>query len=266
MCNYKIGFIGMGNMGSAILQGLLKNYNHNHITFSEVLKEKSEQIESETHIKAQSSYFVAIHSKILILAIKPQSYPIVLKEIKENLKAEQILISLAPNISIQNLKDILGEETRIVRAMPNTPALIGEGMTGLSYDDTLFSESEMQQIHNIFSSLGKVIKIQESLLPSVVAISGSAPAYVYLFIDALSDAGVRYGLSKDKALLMAAQTILGSAKMVLESGEHPMVLKDKVCSPGGTTIEAITKLEEYGFRNSIAKACQSCVEKCKNIS
>ena len=149
--------------------------------------------------------------------------------------------------------------------MPNTPALLGEGMTGVCYDAKAFDDEEKETIREIFTSFGEMCIVEERLMSAVVCASGSSPAYVYMFIEALADSAVKYGLPRDTAYKMAAQTVLGSAKMVLETGEHPGALKDKVCSPGGTTIAAVAALEEHGFRNAVIKAGDACYEKCENI-
>jgi pyrroline-5-carboxylate reductase len=156
------------------------------------------------------------------------------------------------------LKDALGFDARIVRAMPNTPALLGEGMTGVCYDQTALNFEEKDVIEKFFSSFGKYKVVEERLMSAVTCVSGSSPAYVYMFIEALADSAVKYGMPREAAYEMAAQTVVGAAKMVLETKEHPGKLKDMVCSPGGTTIAAVSALEEYGFRNSIIKATDAC--------
>ena len=164
-----------------------------------------------------------------------------------------------------HLKEKLGIEKRVVRAMPNTPALLGEGMTGVCYNDSDFDEEERKTIEEIFQSFGKMRKVEERQMSAVVCVSGSSPAYVYMFIEALADSAVKYGLPRDAAYEMAAQAVYGSAKMVLETGEHPAALKDKVCSPGGTTIAGVSALEEFGFRNAVIKAGDACSVKSENI-
>jgi pyrroline-5-carboxylate reductase len=147
--------------------------------------------------------------------------------------------------------------------MPNTPAMVGEGMTGISYDEDDFTDDEIDEMNQFFESFGKVVKVPENLMSAVVCASGSSPAYVYMFIETLADSVVKYGIPRKDAYKLVAQTVLGSAKMVLETGEHPAKLKDNVCSPGGTTIKGVSALEEYGFRNSVIKATDACYEACK---
>ncbi|MBT9775444.1 pyrroline-5-carboxylate reductase [Clostridium sp. MCC353] len=261
-----IGFIGMGNMGYAIMKGLLKVYPAEDILFTDVNKARMEQVSRETGVRyAESNAECANQVKYLVLAVKPQYYDVVLDQIMNVVKQKHVIISIAPGISIEQLKRKLGVEKRIVRAMPNTPALLGEGMTGVCYDPALFDEEEKETISTFFQSFGKMKIVEERLINAVVCVSGSSPAYVYMFIEALADSAVKYGLPRDAAYEMAAQTLIGSARMVLETGEHPGLLKDRVCSPGGTTIAGVAALEEYGFRNAVMKATDACYEKCSNI-
>lgn len=263
----KIGFIGMGNMGFAILSGVLSKYQKEDIIFSEPNEDRAKKIAGDTGVTYDSTIAVAKQAKYICLSIKPQVYEKVLKEIVSYLREDTILISIAPGITIEKIAGFLGNNSiRIVRAMPNTPALIGEGMTGISYEEAVFSEEERVDIHEIFSSFGTYMKIEEKYMNAIVCMSGSSPAYAYMFIEALADAGVKLGLSKADSIKLAAQTLYGSAKMVLESGEHPAILRDRVCSPGGTTIEAVSKLEEMGFRNALIKASEACYEKCIKLS
>lgn len=262
----KIGFIGMGNMGYAILKGLLKEYDKTELLFTDADEARRRQVTGETGVQNTEKNAACVEvCRYVVLAIKPQYYDVVLKEIAPVLGRNQIVISIAPGISIAQLKEALGEEMRIVRAMPNTPALVGEGMTGVSYDPALYSAEEQRTIHSLFGSFGKMKLVEERLMDAVVCASGSSPAYVYMMIEALADSAVKYGLPRKDAYEMAAQTLYGSAKMVLETGLHPGALKDQVCSPGGTTIAAVAALEEYGFRNAILKASDACYEKCKGI-
>lgn len=262
-----IGFIGMGNMASAMLYGMLHIFEKEEIVFTRADKSKMEAFSREQGIDcAENNAECAKMVKYLILAIKPQYFSIVLSEIKDVLTPEHVVISIAAGITVEDLRTQLGGGVRIVRAMPNTPALLGEGMTGVCYNREEFSNEEIQVLHSIFESFGKMSVIEERLMNTVVCASGSSPAYVYLFIEALADSSVKYGLPRDLAYQFAAQAVLGAAKMVLETGEHPGVLKDKVCSPGGTTIAGISALEEYGFRNAVMKAGDRCYEKAEELN
>lgn len=258
----KIGFIGMGNMGTAIMKGLLKKYSPEDILFSSAHEEKMKKITGETgvpHVPDNAS--CAAQVKYLVLAVKPQMLPGVFEEIKGVVTKDHVVISIAAGYSIQDFKDGLGEDIRIVRSMPNTPAMVGEGMTGVCYDQALFSEEEKNTIEEFFTSFGKMEILPERLMDVVGCASGCSPAYVYMFIEALADGCVKHGMPRQSAYQMAAQAVLGSAKMVLETGRHPGELKDMVCSPGGTTIEGVAALEECGFRSAVIKACDANFEK-----
>ena len=262
----KIGFIGMGNMGSAMLLGCLKNFKKEELVFTEINAEKMLSFSKETGVQCvESDAKLAECVKYIVLAVKPQFLDEVLKEIKPVVKEGQIIITIAPGKTIDYYKENLPKGIRIVRAMPNTPALVGEGMTGVCYDESAFDDEEKEIIERFFNAFGKMVKINENLMNALVCASGSSPAYVYMFIEAMADSVVKYGIRRDMAYELVAQTVLGSAKMVLETKEHPGKLKDNVCSPGGTTIAGVAALEEYGFRNAIIKATDKCYEKCTKL-
>ena len=262
----KIGFIGMGNMGGAILGGLLKFNAPETMIFTDALEEKLQSVTAKTGVPhTASNRECAGQAKYLILAVKPQYFDPVFADIRDVLTREQVIISLAPGISIANITERLGGNVRVVRVMPNTPALLGEGMTGVSYDAASYTEEEKEEIKSIFTSCGRMELVEERLMDAVGCVSGCSPAYVYMFIEALADSGVKYGLPRNTAYAMAAQTVLGSAKMVLETGKHPGQLKDDVCSPGGTTIAGVSALEEFGFRNAVIKAADTSYEKTQKM-
>lgn len=262
----KIGFIGMGNMGYAMLKGLLKIHEPEELLFTDISESRRQQVSIETGVKSVESNAECVNSvKYVVLAVKPQFYPDVMKNIKYVLKADHVLISIAPGITIADLNKELGEDKRIVRAMPNTPALLGQGMTGVAFTAEKFSLEEREVIDDFFSSFGKYEKVDEKLMSAVTCASGSSPAYVYMFIEALADSAVKYGMPRDKAYSFAAQAVKGAAEMVLKTGAHPAKLKDDVCSPGGTTIAGVAALEENGFRNSIIKATDACYRKAEKL-
>lgn len=262
----KIGFIGMGNMGYAILKGLLQVFDREELLFTDANEKRAASVAEETGVEAAGGNAdCASRAEYVVLAVKPQFYGAVLSDIRDAVTKEQIIISIAPSVTIADLKEALGEDKRIVRAMPNTPALVGMGVTGVCYDAAAFNSGEKETIHRFFESFGSMELVEERLINAVVCASGSSPAYVYMFIEALADSAVKYGLPRDTAYRMAAQTVMGSAKMVLETGEHPGRLKDQVCSPGGTTIAAVSALEEHGFRSAVIKAADACFEKCQNM-
>lgn len=261
------GFIGVGNMGSAVLKACYKTFGKEEIVYYDSLEEKRSNISNLLKIEAEDSNTSVINkSKYIILAIKPQYITSVLEEIKELVTANHVIISLAVGVSIESIKSILGHSTKVVRTMPNTPALISKGTTGVSFSSDVFKEDEKDIIDRFLSSFGEYEVFDEKLMNAVTCACGSSPAYVYMFIEALADSVVSYGIPRDKAYSMVANTVLGSAAMVLESGDHPGVLKDRVCSPGGTTIAAVKALEESGFRHAIMKATDACYKRAVEIS
>lgn len=262
----KIGFIGMGNMGYAMLKGALREFDANDIVFFDVNVDRMKQVSNETKVDYLDSNVHVVNAvKYIVLAVKPQFYNEVLKEIADEITENHVVISIAPGITISQLKDKIGFDSRIVRVMPNTPALVGEGMTGVAYNQTEFNLEEKHIIEKIFNAIGKMKIVSEKLMSAVTCVSGSSPAYVFMFIEALADGAVRCGMSRADAYEFAAQTVYGSAKMVLETKAHPGILKDMVCSPAGTTIDAVKELEDNGFRSAILKATEACFNKCENI-
>ncbi len=261
------GVIGVGNMGYPLLKAAIRTFGSSEVIYSEPSAVKRQEVEKETSVMAcQDNITVVKNCKYLLLAVKPQFFPEVLREIKEQVREDHILISIAAGIMIDTIRQELSDNIRIVRAMPNTPAMVNQGMTGICFSKSAYSEEEKEVLYRFFGSYGKYEVFDEALMNAVVCANGSSPAYVYLFIEALADSVVKYGISRDKAYLLAAQTVLGAAAMVLETGEHPGKLKDNVCSPGGTTIAAVSALEEYGFRNAVLKATDACYEKAVSLS
>lgn len=261
-----IGIIGMGNMGYAMLKGLLGILPSADIIMTDVNSERLEQVNQETGVTYVESNAECVNrAKYIVLAVKPQYYNQVLKSIRYTVTGDHVLISIAPGIKIVDILEKIGIDKRIVRAMPNTPALLGMGMSGITYKPEVFEFEEKEMIEKIFSSFGEVQFVEESLMNTVVCASGSSPAYVYMFIEALADSAVKYGMPRKQAYEFVAQTVKGAAEMVLKTGVHPGALKDQVCSPGGTTIAAVTALEEYGFRNAIMKATDACYQRASKL-
>ncbi len=263
----KVGFIGLGNMGSAILGGILKQGS---VTPSDVIVTDKAQIAVRKAVEmmkvnaATGNAEVAKQADILFLAIKPQIYEPVITEIASCVKDGAVIVSIAPGKTLNWLSDLFGGGKKIVRCMPNTPALVGAGCTGVCKND-LVTDEEMQKVLTLLGSFGKAYMVPESLMDTVVGVSGSSPAYVFMFIEAMADAAVADGMPRPQAYEFAAQAVYGSAKMVLDTKMHPGALKDMVCSPGGTTIEAVRVLEEKGFRSAVIEAQKACVEKSKNM-
>lgn len=229
-------------------------------------EESGRAIEQKYNIKIEKSNIeLARQSDYIILAVKPKIYDIVLKEIKNDIKEGAIVIAIGAGISSDYLKNNLKVGTKYLKAMPNTPAMVGEGITAISTNAGLTKE-DIESILEIFNSFGRTEIIDESLMDGFTGLCGSSPAYIFMLIEAMADGGVLEGIPRSQAYTMAAQAVLGSAKMVLESGIHPAQLKDNVCSPGGTTIEAVSSLEDSGFRKSIIKAIKVCADKSREMT
>ena len=265
----KVGFIGAGNMGGAIMRGA---FQHGFLKPYEtmVYDVSEQQLASVTAVYpihvAESNVQLARECEFLILAVKPVFLRGVLDEIQKYVHNKKI-ISIAAGWSRAMLTEALGRENsaQVLRVMPNTPALVGAGYTAICEEHT-FNKAALAWAKELFSTLGMVQVLPERLFDAVVAVSGSSPAYVYMFIDAMADGAVRLGMPRKMAIQAAAQAVLGSAKMVLDTGEHPDALKDNVCSPGGTTIEAVHALEKNGFRGIVMEAMDACARKNRKMS
>ncbi len=256
------GVIGAGNMGYPLLKAAIKTFGSEEVIYTDASIERMEFVKKDTGVTYQvDNISVVKQCKYLLLAVKPQYFSQVLNEIKEVVTYDHIIISIAAGITIDQIKESLSKEMRVVRAMPNTPALVEKGMTGVCFSSDEFAEEEKVIVDRFFRSFGRYELFEERLMNAVICANGSSPAYVYMFIEALADSVVSYGIPRDKAYTLVAQTVLGAASMVLETKEHPGKLKDNVCSPGGTTIAAVKALEEYGLRNAIMKASDACYEK-----
>jgi len=265
-----VAILGIGNMGRAIAEGIgrspdMKNadiilYNP-HAYKAEVV---AANLGNCARIASTPGEAVQ-EADLVIIAVKPKIVSSLLEEIKGNLKQDAILLSVAAGVTLKQMEVAVGEDRKLVRAMPNTPAVVGAGMTSLTPNEYVSTE-EILQIEELFSSFGRAEVVDEYLIDAVIGVSGSSPAYVYMFIEALADGAVAAGMSRDKAYVFAAQTVMGAAKTVLETGEHPGKLKDNVCSPGGTTIAAVRALEERGFRSAVMEAVMTAAEKSREMS
>ena len=263
----KLGVIGLGNMATAMIGGIVKAglFAPSDITGSDASKEQMSKAQKSLGITTvDTNEKVIAGSDYLILAVKPQVYELVLPEVKQAMNADQVIISIAPGKTLSYLAERLISGAKIVRLMPNTPALVGEGCTGVCKNENV-TDYEFAFVMKMLQGFSKAFEVKESQMDAVVAVSGSSPAYVFMLIDAMADGAVAEGLDRDTAIRMAAQAVLGSAKMVLETGKHPAQLKDMVCSPAGTTIDAVAVLEEAGFRGSVIDAMSACAEKSRKI-
>lgn len=260
-----IGFIGAGNMASAIASGIVSAQPLDYqLLVYDIAKDKTDAFASLYDAKTITSpQEIVKQSDIVILAIKPNVFTQVLPEIKNDI-ADKLIISIAAGKTLAFIEDLLGKEAHLVRVMPNINAKVQAAMSAYCFNQLVTNE-EIKHIESIFSSIGKVIHLDESFFPVFGVLAGSAPAFSYLFIDALATAAVKHGLPKTIALDIAAQTVLGSAKLILESKQSPRSLIDEVCSPGGTTIEGMQALQEHGMEKAINHAINAAVEKDKKL-
>jgi len=258
----KLGIIGGGNLTSAIVKGAHGKIAD--IIVSDMDEDKIKKFASYNIKTTKSNIDVVLESDFVILAVKPNHYKQVLNEIKPYYKGK-VIITVAPGISIRYVKDILGDDAQVIRTGPNTPVMLGEGMTVMAYEEPV-SDEVFNEAKKIFDMLGKTMVLEEYLMDAAVPVSGGSPAYVFMFIEAMADAAVLFGIPRDKSYILAAQSVLGAAKLVLETGEHPGALKDMVCSPGGTTIEAVHQLEKDNMRASIMNAMIRSYDKAKKMS
>lgn len=263
----KIGFIGCGNMGSAMVGGLVKSgfAKAEDIIVSTRTEESANKLKGELKVNVTlSNKEVVKNSEVLFLAVKPNMYKKVIDEVKDILSRDKLIITIAAGVTIANMESWLGEGFKIVRTMPNTPALVGEGMSAICANKNVPKE-ELSVIFDMYNSFGDYVELEEKDFHGFISLCGSSPAYVFMFIEAMADGAVKLGIPRAKAYKMAAQSVLGSAKMVLETGKHPGELKDMVCSPGGTTMDAVVELEKQGFRSSVIEAMIKCAEKSKSM-
>lgn len=263
----KLGFIGCGNMASAMIGGIIAKglYKAEDIIVSDALEASLEKAKTELKVNTTNdNKEVVSKAEIIVLSVKPQFYQDVIEEIKKDIQEEQLVITIAPGKTLRWLDETFGKPMKLIRCMPNTPALVGEGITGVCPNENV-TEGELKKAGEILNCFGSYEVVPEHLMDVVVSVSGSAPAYVFMFIEAMADAAVSDGMPRAQAYKFAAQAVLGSAKMVLETGKHPGELKDMVCSPAGTTIEAVRVLEEKGFRSSVIEAMKACAEKSRSL-
>lgn len=256
----KIGFIGAGNMASAIINGLIdaKTAKCEDLLVFDKDEEKLKKLGARGINVMSDNNVLASESDVVVFAVKPNVLPYVLDEITPN--PDTLYISIAAGVTIAAIEEKLGADMKIVRAMPNTPAMVNCGTTVIT-TNTNITKEEAETVLRLFNSIGLAVELSEKDLETAMAIHSCSPAYFYMMIDALADAGVKYGLTKSAALRLAAKAAEGSAKMILETGIHPQQLKDNVCSPGGTTIAAVCELERTGFTSSVQQAVDSCIKR-----
>lgn len=265
--NLTVGFLGAGRMATALASGLVRAG----------IAEKENIVASDVSPQARSAFAEATGAKttgfnpevakachVLVVAVKPDQVEELLKEVSAVLGEKHLVISIAAGVTLAKMEAALWPGTRVVRVMPNTPALVGASASAFSLGKTA-TQDDALLVQRLLSAVGSAYQVKESLLDAVTGLSGSGPAFVYMVIEALSDGGVAAGLPRDVATKLAAQTVLGGAKMVLETGMHPGALKDQVTSPGGTTIEGVHELEKGGLRSALMSAVRSASEKAKRL-
>ncbi|MBI3625383.1 MAG: pyrroline-5-carboxylate reductase [Candidatus Rokubacteria bacterium] len=263
----KVGFLGAGNMGEALIRGLLKAglVPVDHIFATDVRLGRLEQLGKLYGIHTLSDNRLLVKRvDVVILAVKPQIIHQVLREVAPAVTARQLFISMAAGVPTAALRADLPKSVRLIRVMPNTPALVLEGVTAVARAERL-KTGDVETAEEIFGAVGKVVVLEEELLDAVTGLSGSGPAYVALMIEALADGGVRVGLDRITAMTLAAQTVLGSAKLLIETGTHPGQLKDMVTSPGGTAIAGIAALEEGGVRRTLINAVERATRRSQEL-
>jgi len=262
----KLGFIGVGNMGEALVKGLLASGAAlpSQVWVSARRKDRVEDLQRTYGVHGGSNAEVTRASDVLVLGVKPQILDQVLRAIAPDVTQEKLIISVAAGVPIAAIERRLHAPMRIVRAMPNTPATVGAGATAIALGEHA-TEKDLAVSRALFDSVGITVQLEESQLDAATGLSGSGPAYIFLIIEALSDAGVKVGLSRRAAMQLAAQTVLGSAKLLIESGQHPGLLKDGVTSPGGTAIAGLHTLEAGGLRNVLMNAVEAATRRAREL-
>ena len=257
----KIGFIGYGNMAKAIISGMIAsgNYQKKQIMVTDLIKQEVAVAWGETSIQ------VAEFSDVLVLAVKPGQYKEVINDIKDHLKRDVIIVSIAAGLKIATLESYFDSRVKIIRTMPNTPAQLNLGMTALMPNEQM-QTSDINVIQAMFASVGKTEIVSEDLIEAVIVTSGSSPAYIYMMIEALIKGGMSEGMSREMAKTFVTQAMIGACGMVLETGAHPTDLRDAVCSPGGTTIEAVKHLQNHDFEALIMAAMKACGDRSREMA
>ncbi|MCL2386906.1 MAG: pyrroline-5-carboxylate reductase [Defluviitaleaceae bacterium] len=266
---HKLGFIGAGNMSAAIISGVLEAgiVSPSEIIASDADSNRLAFIANEYKIKTTpSNVDIAAQSEMIFIAVKPHIVDAVVAEIKGRDNPNALIVSIAAGIGLDAMLSKFGEgyAHRLVITMPNTPAMVNKGMTAICATENVPS-NHVEKVLAVFNSIGKTEILPERLFAAFIAIAGSSPAYAYMFIESLADAGVKLGLSRTQAIRISAQAVYGAAAMVLETNQHPATLKDAVCSPGGTTIAAVCELERQGLRNAVISGATAAAEQLKNL-
>jgi pyrroline-5-carboxylate reductase len=267
LASHTIGFIGAGNMAEAMIRGLVHGGHvaADRIAASGPRKERLDELRTGYGIDVTThNREVVQRCGLVVLSIKPQIMDKVLREVGDQVKPGTLVVSIAAGVDTETIEDSLPDGVRVIRAMPNTPALVGAGATAISPGKHA-SESDLATAKALFDAVGITVELDESHLDAVTGLSGSGPAYIFLILEALADAGVKVGLSRRNAQRLAAQTVMGSAKLLLETDEHPGKLKDMVTSPGGTAIAGLHTLEEGGLRTTLINAVETATKRAREL-
>lgn len=259
-----IGFIGTGNMGGAMIDGILSSgvVSPSEIYVSDIFEDKLQKYKENGMNTATDNKVTATHADIIFLTVKPQFYDAVLEDLREF--PHKIYVTVAPGITTGFIRASLSPDTKVVRTMPNTPALVGEGVTAVCRGKGL-SDEEYNAVKQLICAFSEVYEMEEDKMDAVISVSGSSPAYVYMMIDAMAKSGERQGIPYETALRMSAKTVLGAAKLLLSSTEDAQVLIDRVCSKGGTTIEAVNHLKNHDFYELIDRAMEECTRRALEL-
>jgi len=263
-----LAFIGGGNMAEALIKGVLAGENAPSPANIHVAEPKEAR-----RAWLADTYGVTVHAdnkkalkgaRMVVLAVKPQIIDAVLREVQDEISDRQVVVSIAAGVPIARLQSHLYADSRVVRVMPNTPSLVGEGAAAMAPGPRV-TASELEEVRALLAAVGKVVVVAEEQMDAVTALSGSGPAYVFVMIEALADGGVKMGLPRDVAMVLAAQTVLGSGRMVLQTGTHPAALKDMVTSPGGTTAAGLHVLETAGMRGAVIGAVEAACRRAREL-
>lgn len=262
-----VGFVGAGNMGEALIKGLVESslVPAEAIVIADSRAERAQQIAGQYGVRAVADNTALVRqADVVILAVKPQIMAPVLREIMPALTNRPLLVSIAAGVSTATIQAVLGKYPRLIRVMPNTPALVLEGATAIARSEEL-EPDDLETAQEIFTAVGRVVVLEEELMDAVTGLSGSGPAYVAIVIESLADGGVKMGLDRVTAMTLATQTVLGAARLISETGVHPGALKDMVSSPGGTTIAGIAALEEGGIRTTFIRAVERATLRSREL-
>jgi pyrroline-5-carboxylate reductase len=263
----KVGFIGGGNMGEALIKGLIAAnlVPAEAVYASDVRIERLRALDQQYGVQlCEDNAELVRQVDVVILAVKPQIMAPVVRHIASAVTRKKLLISIAAGVSTTTIRAALGKDARLIRVMPNTPALVLEGVTAIAKAEGL-EPGDLDTAGEIFSAVGRVVTLDEDLMDAVTGLSGSGPAYVAVVVESLADGGVKMGLDRITAMTLATQTVLGAARLMLETGMHPGALKDMVSSPGGTTIAGIAAMEEGGIRNTLIKAVERATQRSREL-